>query len=291
MTWFLCQDASGLFAAARIALGQGHVAPIDTLANLIDRRIERMVRIGKTHPTQPRCIIVAAAQPLEGAVRYPVGVVVLAGDRIVCDLGRTRVTARRSGQYAGEARNRLGVVLPQPRGVVVPDQRTVGGELHVVEAVPRPVEPFRRGAILKVLQRGIEVRIEVGLTDQRRPVTRDFTQVGRDARRVVGQRNSVRHNPVGERMLTGEHRGARWHAHDVLHVRAAVVDPGGSQGVERRSTSDLPAVDTERVVALLIAGDEEDVAPATRRSARRRGGSVGTAQRSANAAVKERSAK
>ncbi len=210
------------------------------------------------------------AQPIERALGDPIRVVQLAGNGVVRDLRGAGVAAAFAGQYRGEPGNVLGVLSADEVRVMVTADGTMGGELEVLEAMPAPrVWPSRK-LVFGVSQRRIQMRIEVGLPDQRRAVARS-RQLFRHAWRVVGQANSVGDDAVGARVLSSEHRRARWHAHDVVHVRTAVVDARPTEPINHRGPRDLSAVGAERVEALLVHRDEQDVVPGRRRAAARRG--------------------
>ncbi len=123
-----------------------------------------------------------------------------------------------------------------------------------------PSSPWRGRWFSRHRQLGVEAGLEVGLAEQRGAVAGLLGQVGGDARRVLGQRDAVGHHAVGAHVLAGEHGRARRHAHRVLVVGPPVVDALGGQAVDDRRAGDRAAVAAEAVVALLVGGDEEDVA-------------------------------
>lgn len=61
-------------------------------------------------------------------------------------------------------------------------------------------------------------------------------------------------------MLAGEHRAARGHADNVLWMSPVVGDAMGAQEIDRGRAGNCSTVASERVVALLIGGDEENLA-------------------------------
>ena len=54
----------------------------------------------------------------------------------------------------------------------------------------------------------------------------------RDIGCAIIERDAVRHDAVRQRMLPGQHRRARRHADDVLHVRAPIVEAALRQRVD-----------------------------------------------------------
>ena len=106
----------------------------------------------------------------------------------------------------------------------------------------------------------VEAGLEVRLAEQRGAVAGGVAEVLGDRRRVLGQRHAVGDHAVRAHVLAGEHRRARRHAHRVLVVRALVADAARRQPVDHRRARDRAAVAAQRVVALLVGGDEEDLA-------------------------------
>src|SRR5438477_4272334 len=95
-----------------------------------------MMRIGKAHPAEERAIARRAAQPGRRAVGDPVGVVVLARDPVVRDLGSTGVATAGAGEHAAEPSDRARVLAAEPHRVVMSAEWAVGRELDVLEAAP-----------------------------------------------------------------------------------------------------------------------------------------------------------
>ncbi len=60
-------------------------------------------------------------------------------------------------------------------------------------------------------------------------------------------------------MLAREHGAARRHAHHVLRVRSVEHDAVRRQTIDDRSACHPTTVAAERVVSLLIGGDEQDL--------------------------------
>ncbi len=234
--------------------------PVDALLHLVVGRVERVVRIGEAHPAEPRFVRRYRSQPRDSAFGDPVGVVVLARNGVVRDLRRAGIAAAGAREHRGEAPHILRMVRPQPVGVVVPAHRSVRCQLDVFEAPPGPEAVLEGEAVLGKMQARVEVRVEVCLADERGAVARPAPELARHARRVGWQRDAVGDDAMCLRILAGQHRRARRHAHDVVHVGAAVVHAGAGQGVEHRRAGDPSAVHPQRVVALLVGGDEQDVA-------------------------------
>src|ERR1700722_5517610 len=98
------------------------------------------------------------------------------------------------------------------------------------------------------------------LAQQRGVVAGLLMQVRGDARRIGRQSDTVGDDAVSAHVLAGNHGRAGRHADDILIVRAAIVDSAAGEAVGDRRLSDLTAVASERVVALLVGGDEKNVA-------------------------------
>ena len=74
---------------------------------------------------------------------------------------------------------------------------------------------------------------------------------------------------MGGRVLAGEDGGPRRHAHDRLGDGPVEPDARLGDAVDDGRAGDLPAVAAEGVVALLVGGDEEDLAAHQARPSRR----------------------
>ena len=85
-------------------------------------------------------------------------------------------------------------------------------------------------------------------------------EVARDARCIRRERDAVHPDSVRTHVLTGEHGAARRHAHHVLRMRAVIDDSPCREGVDHGRARDGTTVASQRVVALLIGGDEENLA-------------------------------
>src|SRR4029079_14384536 len=101
------------------------ISEVAALLHLVARRIERVVRIGEAHPTEERRRLRLRAEPRHRALGDPVGVIVLARDRVVLHLGGAGLAAAGSGEHGAEARDVLWMCAPKPLGVVMPAERTV----------------------------------------------------------------------------------------------------------------------------------------------------------------------
>ena len=74
------------------------------------------------------------------------------------------------------------------------------------------------------------------------------------------ERHAVHPHAVGGRVLAGQDGRAGRHAHHGLRVGPLEPDALGGQAIDDRGPGQRAAVAPERVVALLIGGDQEDVA-------------------------------
>ena len=97
------------------------------------------------------------------------------------------------------------------------------------------------------------------LADDRRAIA-GLVEHGGDRRRVDGERDAVHPHAVGARVLAGDDRRPRRHAHDRLRVGALVPVSGGGERVDDGCAGERATVAAERVEALLIGGDEQDLA-------------------------------
>src|SRR5689334_1901260 len=102
-----------------------------------------MVRIRKADPREERLVLGTRAQMRDGAVGDPVGVVALARDGVVFDLGRAGFAAAVAGEDGGEAGDVAGMLRPQPVRVVMTADGPVRGQLHMSKAAPRPARSAR----------------------------------------------------------------------------------------------------------------------------------------------------
>src|SRR5437764_5609661 len=97
------------------------------------------------------------------------------------------------------------------------------------------------------------------LADERSAVTRVVQHLG-DGRRVDRKGNAVHPHAVRAGMLAGEDRRSRRHAHDRLRNGALVADALCREAVDHRCAGERSTVAPERVVPLLVGGDEQDLA-------------------------------
>src|SRR5271168_1294857 len=106
--------------------------------------------VGKTHPTEPVAVVVLGAEPLDGSIGYPVGVIPLAGHVVELDLRCSRVTPARSVDveitidHAVKTGQRFRVLVAHPLRVMKWPDHAVGCELQIVKPAvhpPAPVEP------------------------------------------------------------------------------------------------------------------------------------------------------
>src|SRR5262245_44943419 len=156
------------------------------------------------------------------------------------------------------------MMLGEPAAVVrqrpAPERGDVDGVDGVVEAPPGPGVAAGGAGVLLPAVAGIEPGLEVRLADERGAVPRLVGQVAGDAGGVGGQRDAVGHHPVRAGVLAGEHRAACRLAHGVRVVGAPLTDAVAGGPFDDRGAGDGAAVAAEGVVALLVGGDEQDVA-------------------------------
>ena len=156
------------------------------------------------------------------------------------------------------------MVLGQPSSVVRQRPAPEGGDMDrvdgVLEPAPRSGVASGGAGILLPAEVGIEPRLEVRLADEGGAVAGLVGQVPRDAGGVGGQGDAVGHHAMGAGVLAGEHGAARGHAHGVLVVGPPVDEPGAGELVDDGGAGDGAAVAAQGVVALLVGGDEQDVA-------------------------------
>ncbi len=206
------------------------------------QRHERRVRMEKAEMEEEgRLRVAILGEELRGPAGQPVVLVeaLLQGPRI----DGAAVSAD-----AVEMRVLLYTLLPQPAHVVVTVLPGGGGppvgslaQHHVVEAV------------------ALAHRVEVQLADQLRLVAGVAQYTRQGERRVPVEPVLVALQPVGLGMQAAEQGAARRDAHRAGNVTAVEVRPPRREGVEVGRLDHPVAVDPERVVALLVGGDEENV--------------------------------
>ncbi len=223
------------------------------------------MRIGEAHPAEPVIASIERIEPGYGAIGNPIGVVPLLRDRVVVDLRRPglppagSIDLQRHVEHRVEHRHRLGMVVGQPAGVVQRALRPVRSRLEVLETSVQPGQPFSSEAVLDEPRERIEERLEVRLADQRRAVS-GVVQHGCDRRGIDRQGDAVHPHTVRARMLAGDDGRSRRHAHDRLRVGALVSMALRGESVDHRGARHGAAVAAQRVVALLVGGDEQDLA-------------------------------
>ena len=235
-----------------------------------------MVGVGEAHPAEP---VVAGGQrvePGDRAVGHPFGVVPLAGDRVVVHLwcsgvaAAERVDLEVGIEHRVEHPDCLGMGVGQPPRVVQRPGAGVRRRLEMLESTVRTghaVERRLRGRehsrpgepVLGEPRERVEKWLEVRLADDRRAVA-GTVEHGGDRRRVDRKGNTVHPHAVGARVLAGDDGGPRRHAHDRLRVGALVPVAAGGERVGDRCTGNRATVAPERVEALLIGRDEQDLA-------------------------------
>ncbi len=225
-----------------------------------------MVWIGKTHPAEPVGIGRQRIEPGDGAVGDPVGVIMLARDRVVLDLHRIGIAAAVAvllelhGDQPIEAVDFFGMGLRHPLGVVQKAARDVAGQLHMIKAAMRAKLPELGHAVFVELEFAVDERLEMGFADQRSLVAGLVLQIARHRRRIGWQRHAVHPNPVRAHVLAGDHGGAGWHTDHALAIGAVVDHAFAGPAVDGRRARDLTAVAAQSVVTLLVGRYEQDLA-------------------------------
>src|ERR1700687_4983743 len=93
MTRFLREYFFDFLARPGMTRRQIKIAPVDS-SRLSLRWIPRMMWIGEAHPYERVVVRVERIQKRDRALSHPVGVVMLARNRIVLDLGRSGIATR-----------------------------------------------------------------------------------------------------------------------------------------------------------------------------------------------------
>ena len=88
------EDRLALGRRLRVAVGQGHVAPVES-SYLGLRRVPRVMGVGEAHPAEPVVVGVERVEPRDRAVCNPVAVVPLPWDRVDLHLRRPGLAAAR----------------------------------------------------------------------------------------------------------------------------------------------------------------------------------------------------
>ena len=114
-------------------------------------------------------------------------------------------------------------------------------------------------AVFGEAQKWIEQWLEVRFADECCGVS-GRSQVSCNAWRIFWQGYTVHPHAVGCNVLASEHGAARWHAHNILWMRTIKRDAMLAQGINRWRARNHSAVATECVVALLVGGDEKNLA-------------------------------
>src|SRR5699024_6033597 len=133
------------------------------------------------------------------------------------------------------------------------------GEFDVLEPPVGTVLTGTGQPVLFPVALGVRDGFEVDLADQGGTVS-GVVEHFRDAGGVLGQRHSVGDDPVCAGVLPGQHARACRAADGVLAVGPFVPHPLLGEPVGDGCTGDLATVAPVGVVALLVRGDEEDLA-------------------------------
>ena len=252
----------------RVAGRQRHLAPVDA-AHLGLRRVPGVVGVGEAHPAEPVVVGVERVEPGDGPVGHPVGVVDPAVDGVDLDLGRAGVAAGRGAHLERPVDGR-GSTCRAPRGA----RRTATGSSGAGpwrrgRPSPGARSPgvTRRGAWCRGRQAGSPRSAGTGRSTARsgpcRPGRSGSPSVAQDLGHrggVLGQRHAVHEHAVGARVLAGQDGRAGRHADHRLGVGPVVADPVRGQAVDHRGAGQDAAVAGQGVVALLVGGDQEDLA-------------------------------
>ena len=162
-----------------------------------------MMRVGEAHPAEPRGGVIEGAEPVDGLIRNPVGVVVGGRDGIVGRFGCSGVAAPLGRQQIGEPVQAVGMVVDQPapvvgqgdhpRGSAVEGRhggrRAVHGLDRAVKAAPRTDVAPPGPVVLLPLSAQVESGLEVRLAEESGAVPALFAEVGGDAGRVGRERH------------------------------------------------------------------------------------------------------
>ena len=114
-------------------------------------------------------------------------------------------------------------------------------------------------AVLGEGSEGIEEGLEVGLADERGLDTCVMEDLG-DRWGIDREGYAIHPHPMGGRVLAGDDRRPRRHAHHRLRHRSLVADALGGESISHWGASHLAPIASEGVVALLVGGDEQDLA-------------------------------
>ena len=225
-----------------VADRRGRQVAADIAVVVVARRRERRVRVDERQIEKERLRVVAVLQEVDGAVDDPEG---------VQQFLRQVMRAAHPG-IGGDPVRVAGVpgahaAVGQPLGVVA--GVAVVGDLHVLEPVPPAARPAPAHVALADHLGLVAGRGEFsGQQVRRRPVAVDA-----HADRAVGGRRGTAH-----------HGAARRHAARTLGVGAGEASAGSGQPIEVRRLQHRVPVDAERVAALLVGEDQDDVGPAAR---------------------------
>src|ERR1035441_2290972 len=233
-----------------------------------------MMRIRETHPAKPGGAVIEASEPLHRQIRDPIGMVEGRRNGVVLRFGSTGVATTFGKEETGETIHVFGMVVDQPAPVMRQGdhpirtvveaghgyRRSVHGLYRAIESPPGTCVTPPGPVVLLPLSSQVETRFEVGLAQQRGVIAAVVAEVGGYAGSVDRQRYAIGDHSVGTRVLTGENGRPGRHADGVLVVGPLVVHATGGQGVDDRRAGHGSAVAAERVIPLLITGDEQDVA-------------------------------
>ena len=265
----LRQDLDRLLRRAGVSRWQVQVVPVDATAHLVDGRVPGMMGVGEAHPAEPVLGRVQGVEPGDGAVGDPVRVVHPPRHGIVLDLGGVGVAAALVVKaHAGEVDERVEGV--EPLRAVWPR-----ATCRSASSADSRASPARRGrsrgrarsspALARRfsvhLPSGSKAGLEMRLAHQRGAVPAVSCRWSATDGASTGRGTPLAGDAMGAHVLPGDHRRARRRAHRVLVV-GPVVDgcPRPRGASSDRGAGDGVAGTPEGVVALLVGGDEEDLA-------------------------------
>ncbi len=220
---------------------------IDVAVVVVARRRERRVRVDERQVEEERLRIVAVLQEVDGAVDHPEG---------VQQFFRQVVRPAHPG-VGGNPVRVAGVVVAhaavgQPLGVVA--GVAVVGDLHVLE----PVAPAARPAAA-----------HMALADHLGLVAGGGQLAGQQVRRRPVVVRTHAHRAVGRRRRAAHHGATRRYAARALGVGAGEARSGGGQPVQVGGLQDRVALDAQRVAAMLVGQDQDDVGSVARHAVAR----------------------
>ena len=148
------------------------------------------------------------------------------------------------------------IIVPQPARIVGQAAAGAAGmaaQLHPVEAAVGARLATAGSPVLEIV--GVRGRFEMRLAQQRRAIP-VLAQICRQIGCVLGQRDAVRCYAMAADILPGQNGRACGHADGVLVARLTVIQPVRRQAVDGRRPRHLAARAAQRIMALLVRGDQ-----------------------------------